>query len=496
MRADKLFISLVVTLFLAAYTAVVFGFFSIEGEVRTVWLLIMAVPLGVLLIIFPKAAVIVLAIQVFLVRSLYDYHILPREATWLTDVLIAMVVGRMLLLLPLRKDRVRQVEWFLAALVGFAVLSTILNGNSLVTLAVGLRLGFRYLFLFLAAIYLDVSPKWIRRYLYFLIGIALLQTPVVIPQFSLFRWKDPDLITGTFGRGQTGLLALFLLSIVAYFIAQMVERVRIPLRYLFIIAIVSIPPVLGSGKFYFVFLPVLVLFMVRAEFLRRPLATLLIATTTLGVFVGADYLITATGGTLSGERTTLDFVKRLPKVFEHEIAVAKTGRFGRTDRYLASLRLMSRTPKNFVFGEGPGSITGLAVSEHHSAKARYYQNWGLSSMSAMSAPWLLVEYGFVGLALFFGLLWLIFRRAKFLRNSNDVQLRVYGRMLEAITLIYAVGTVYSSVWQMDSFNLLFWPLAGMFVRLSYREQAHQSEAVKTATETDPSPLPALASASA
>jgi len=490
MRADKLFISLVVALFLAAYTAVVFGFFSFEGELRSVWLLVMAAPLGVLLIIFPKAAVIILAIQVFLVRSLYDYHILPREATWLTDVLIAMVVGRILLPLPWRKDRVRRLEWFLIALIAFAVLSTLINGNSAVTFMIGLRLGFRYLFLFLAAAYLDVSPTWIRRYMIFLIGIALLQMPAVIYQFSLFRWKDPDRITGTFGRGQTGLIALYLLSIVAYLISRMIERGRILIRYLLIIAIISIPPVLGSGKFYFVFLPVLVLFMVRAEFLRRPLASVLIATTALGVFVGADYLITATGGTRSGEGTTFDFVKRLPGVFEHEIAVAKTGRFGRTDRYLASLRLMSSTPKNAVFGEGPGSITGLSAAEHHSAKAGYYEHWGLTSMSAMSAPWLLVEYGFVGLGLFFGLLWLIFRRAKFLRNSDDPQVRAYGRMLEAITLIYTIGTIYSSVWQMDSFNLLFWPLAGIFVRLSYREQSRQSLVSQPGIEVLPSPLPA------
>lgn len=492
MRADKVFISLVVAIFLAVYTGIVFGFLSLEGEIRTVWLFVLAAPLVAILLTFPKAAFIVLAIQVFLVRTLYDYNILPREATWLTDVLIAIVVGRMLFLLPWRKDRVRKLEWFLAAMVGFAVLSTILNGNSLTTFAAGLRLGFRYVFLFLAAVYLDVSPTWIRRYAFFLIGIALLQAPITIYQFSVFRWKDPDLITGTFGRGQTGLLALFLLCTAAYLIARILERGRVPLRYLFVIAIMSIPPVLGSGRIYFLFLPLLVLFMIRAEFLRRPLVTLLIATTSIAVFVGADFLVTATGGAKAGESTTYRFMKRLPRVFGHEIAVAQAGGFGRTDRYMAAMNLMARTPKNIVVGEGPGAITGLVVAEHHSSKARFYARWGLSSISAMSVPWLLVEYGYLGLALFLGLLWLIYRRAKYLRNSDDMQMRVFGRLLEALTLVYAVGTLYSSVWQMDSASTLFWPLAGMFVQLSYREQSRQVVAADTATI--PSPAPARASA--
>ncbi|MDD5088026.1 MAG: hypothetical protein PHI18_04440, partial [bacterium] len=465
---------------------------TVEGDIRAIWLLLLAAPLGTLLIIFPKMAVVVLAIQVFLVRTLYDYHVLPREATWLTDVLIAIVVGRMLLLLPWRKDRVRKLEWFIASLVAFAVLSTLINGNSPVTFAAGMRMGFRYLFLFLAAAYLDVSPTWIRRYIYFLIGIALLQMPISIIQFSMFRWKDPDLITGTFGRGQTGLLAIFLLSIMAYFIAQMIERGRIPLRYLILIAIISVPPVLGSGKFFFVFLPVLILFMVRTEFFRRPLTAVLIAMTSISLFVGADYLIAVTGGSQSKEKTPLEFLGKLPDVFEHEIRVAKYGRFGRTDRYIAAVQQTSRSAKNILIGEGPGSITGLAVAEHHSRKAAYYGRWGLTSISAMSAPWLLVEYGFVGLVFLFSLLWLIFRRARFLRAADDPQTHVFGRMLEGITLVYFVGTLYSSVWQMDSASMMFWPLAGMLVRLSYAEQTRQQQtAIEPASEPVTLPLPSL-----
>lgn len=414
----------------------------------------------------------------------------------MTDIFIILIVGRTLFMLPFRKESLQKVEKFLLLIVAFALFSAIWNGNSTTTFVVGARLAFRYLFLFLAACHLGFSQTWIRRYLIFLFVIAIIQVPVALYQQSLYRWIDPDRITGTFGRGQTGLMVIYLLSLLSYLIARAIETNRIPFRHVLLIVLMSIPPILGEGKFYFLFLPILILFMIRGEIRHHPLLAVVITGIGIAVVVGADFVIVSARGWKPGN-SPIDYMQRLPGVVEHELTVSKYGRFGRVDRYLASLNLTLRNPKNVLLGEGPGAITGLTLAEDHSKKAPYYAQWGLTSESAMSAPWLLIEYGFVGLGLFFWLLWLIFRRAAYLRNSEDLERRVFGRTFEAITLIYFMGMFYGSVWQMDSASVTFWPLASMFVYLSYQEQTRLQAQTETTVETAEkhSRLPMLAGAS-
>ncbi|MFZ5433536.1 MAG: hypothetical protein ACOZB3_07170, partial [Calditrichota bacterium] len=129
MRFDRIILSIFITICIGIYTVMVFQFLATEGESRFLTMFFITAPAVVLLLIFPKAALIVLAIQVFLVRWLYDLDIMPREATWLTDVIILLIAGRGLFLMPWRKEKAFVIEKFVFLLFGFAVLSTIINGS-------------------------------------------------------------------------------------------------------------------------------------------------------------------------------------------------------------------------------------------------------------------------------------------------------------------------------------------------------------------------------
>ncbi len=93
---------------------------------------------------------------------------------------------------------------------------------------------------------------------------------------------------------------------------------------------------------------------------------------------------------------------------------------------------------------------------------------------------MLIEYGYLGTALFIYVLWTIFRRGRVLRRSADRELRIYGRMLEAITFLFGAWLFYLNAWQTDGMNFIYWPLAAMFVYLSYQEEAAQERAAATA----------------
>ncbi len=476
MKSDRLIIGVAITVFLMAYTAAVFSFFTApEGESQLVYLALVGLPLGIAMVVYPHAALLLLGALVYSIDWLAEYWaMVPREATWLIDILILILVARTVLFMPVQHERIRGIEGLIYVILGFALVAALINGESKTTLLVGLRVGFRYVLLFVAAYHLNVSRKWLRGYMIYLFFIGLVQTPIVLAQYHVLGWSDPDTLCGTFGRSQTPGVAIFLLTLFCYLAARMIEEQRVRLLYLAIIVWMSVSPVMGEVKFYFMFLPLLILFLVRAEFLKRPMVALGLLVVGVGMVYAVDYVIIATGGWKEG-RNPLSYVKTLPEVFSKELQEPQTERYERAYRFAYALRLAADSPKSLLLGNGTGSITHSYVATEHSPKAAYFARWGLSS-SAATIPWMLIEYGYLGTLLFMYLLWQIFRRGKVLRQSRDMELRVYGRLLEGTTFVYVSWLFYANAWQSDSMNFIYWPLAGLIVFWSYREEAAQQEA--------------------
>ena len=480
MRSERFMIGIAVVAFLASYTAIVFSFFTSQpGETQLVYLAIIGLPVGIAVVMFPQASLLLLGALVYSIDWLSEYWALvPREATWLIDILLVILIGRTVLFMPVQHERIRAIERMIYVILAFALLAALLNGLGKNTLLVGLRVGFRYILLFIAAYHLNVSQRWLRFYVYYLFFIGLIQTPIILAQYSYLGWVDPDNLCGTFGLSQTPGVAIFLFTLFSFLAAKMIEERRLRIFFIFLIIWMSVSPVLGEAKFYFLFLPLLIAFLVRSEILKRPMFSISLMLIALLMIYAVDAVILATGGWRAG-RNPLTYVTKLGEVFQKEIQEPKVeGTFERSYRFVYALRLAAEDPKTFLIGNGPGSITHSYVAQSHSAKAGYYARWGLSS-SAATIPWMLIEYGYLGTALFMYLLWMIYRRGRVLRRSHDVELRIYGRVLEAMTFTYLIWLFYANAWQSDSMNFIYWPLAGMLVFWSYREQAAQEQEATT-----------------
>ena len=236
-------------------------------------------------------------------------------------------------------------------------------------------------------------------YIIYMFIIGLVQTPVIIAQYNYMGWSDPDQLCGTFAHNQTPGIAIFLLVLFCFLASRMIEDRRLRILDLLMIVFMSISPVLGEAKFYFLFLPVLIVFMVRSEAFRRPLIALGLILFGLMIVSSVDFVIRTTGGWMEG-RNPLTYVTRLHDVFVSELEAPQEEGFERSYRIVSAFRLAAATPRDAIVGNGPGSITLSYVSHTHSRKALYFARWGLSS-SSESISWLLIEYGFLGTALFF-----------------------------------------------------------------------------------------------
>ncbi len=492
MNLDRVLTALLACGVAVLYTAIIFAFFDgTDQENRILYLATLGVPLGIGFFAAPRIALYALGILVYSVDWLAEYwQLLPREATWLIDILVVMFALRYGLTMFSAKHKIFGVEKVILAVLVFAILSAMVNGEDTTTTLLGLRVGFRYLLLFLAAAGLHPKPDAASKFIRFLFLIGLLQTPVILWQWRFTAWISEDELNGTFGRNQTPGIALFMLTLYCYMIARMVETRKLRGAYLLAMVWMVVCPILGEAKFFFLLLPLFVAFMVRAEFIRKPAIAIAMSLIGLVMIVAVDYIIVETGFWREG-RNPLTYVTKLPQVFQTEIERPQEGNFERSYRFVSAMHWAAKDARSFWFGHGPGSITLSYVSSGQSKVADFFAGYGLTS-SAPSIPWMLIEYGYFGTALLMFVLFIIYRRGKVLRTSPEEDHRVYGRMLEGMTMLYVAWLFYQSAWQSDSMNFIYWPLAGIFVRLSYQveetaENVKTVEPVKSSQELTVSP---------
>jgi hypothetical protein len=469
LNSDKLIIGALISGILVVYTAIVFGFFGAEGDSRVIYLLLIGLPLALSFFMAPKIGLIVLTILIYSIDWVSEtWGVIPREGTWLIDILVFMFIVRAVVTMPWRTIKANKIEiWIYIALL-FAFVSAIINGESRATTMIGIRLAFKYLLLFIAIYHLDLSRKWVHGYLKILWIIALIQPAVVILQWRLLNWDSFDDMAGTFGNGQTPGIALFLLILISLLLARVIEKRKYNASMLLIVIWFTIAVVLGEAKFYFLILPLLLLMMLRAEFFKRPAIAIGISVFGTIFLVSADYAIRQSGYWMEG-RNPLTYVTKLGEVYEKELDETRSNRPERLYRLASATRLAAVSPRDFFVGNGPGAITYSFVAEIHSKAMSYFQGWGLSS-SGPSLAWLLIEYGYLGTFILLFPIWLVYRRGRVLRRSDDEELRIYGRWIEGMAFLFGVWMVYAPVMQLDGMCFIFWGTAAMLVRFSDDEE--------------------------
>lgn len=455
---------------MVVYTAIVFAFLGSEGDTRVIYLFLIGVPIAIAFLMIPKTGLIVLGLLVYSIDWISEiWSAIPREATWLIDILIGMFILRMIVTMPWRKTHMPFVEmWIYFALV-FSIISALANGVSQLTYLIGFRVAFKYMLLFIMVYHLEISREWMRFFFKMLLVIALIQPAVILLQWRFTNWNSTDDFVGTFGAGQTGRLALFLLLIIGYYISKAIETRKVHFYQLLPFAWLTIAPILGEAKLYFLVLPIIVLFMLRGDFFRRPVVAIGISIIGIVMMFTADYVIRESGFWLEG-RNPLHYVTTIKEVYETELdESSKIEGPRRIHQLVTATRLAANSIQDFFVGNGPGSVTMSFVAGGHSHTIDYFSQWRLSSISPTFA-YLLIEYGYVGTFIMLATIFLIYLRGRVLRHSDDQELRIYGRWLEIIAFLYGIWTAYTSVLQVDSSSYLFWVTSALLVRLSYDEE--------------------------
>ncbi|MDO4681859.1 MAG: hypothetical protein Q4B17_03610 [Lautropia sp.] len=419
---------------------------------------------GVLLLNALPVAVWIMLIGVLLINGPVGFFS-PGLAkiSWLFSLLGIFMAGAAVLYSAVgTRHFQRPMPFFIYTALAFVVLAVISSSFSdgpLSEIAAGAKRHFHFWgVMFLLAV-VPFSERHVRGWMLFLVGVALAQLPftlyqrvVLVP--TVLSYDRPgfvpfDIIVGTFegsltGGGASAIMAMFqVLVLFGVFIAWREKLLNGFWTLLLSVAIV-LPLGLGETKVVLALVPV-ALFAAYFELVaRRPLAFLgmVVATIVIGGILGYFYFLVQ----VSGDIAEMSLADNIRDTIEYN--------FGNRGYYATGVNRFTAIPYWFesqswnnplkvLFGTGVGSaygIDGLVPDPGHMFIAHPGMHIDLLTASAI-----LWEFGFVGLLLYFGMIFgAMVALARCFREVSTAWDRVLCRMLMASLAVTLVMALYAN----------------------------------------------------
>lgn len=380
---------------------------GLAGLISSVILL--AVPLELFLVL--------MAVLTFLVQGNLAYFLRLTQAAWIPYLLCGVALVRVLLgLFGRRRGAPEPIRGLLAFTLGALMLHLLILVAGVLLNRPGagqIMAGFKNALPFWVITALLVAQRddershpWLWRLFYVTL---FLQVPLVLVQHFVIRVRRADAettgmdaVVGSFGGniaggGASATLVAFVLFVMAYQFARWLRGRAGWLATAFVTLTGLGLIVMGEVKAIFVWLPMVVLYLLRDRLLARPLQTVLtgsLLTVVLGAtFVAYDAMYWQGS---SGQRSLAERVEGMYYFFDPNAVNFKTGEISRG----ASLALWATDrkvdPAHRIVGYGSGS-TRVSATVGMGEVARRYAPLSVASTALATLLW---DSGVLGAATF------------------------------------------------------------------------------------------------
>jgi len=454
-----------------ALLSLVFGLAAVTAE-PVVVAMAAALVVGAVLLLNPKWIIDTVFVTGLVVSGLITIWVegMGSKAVWgislLSFMLMLLAIFRMVTV-----PRVaRGTPGFVWAALGFmmlALVSSLLQLNTPYETLSGFKRYFQGFGILFAFAWLVVGQQDIRRWLWLLLAVALIQLPWAIYQRSVLmpireslQHLDPfmvpfDVIAGTFGAsmlrgGANAEMAAFLIITLAFLLARWREKLIRMSRIALAAPFLLIPLFLGETKIVLLVLPLTLLILFRREVLSRPhvAAAALLAGTV--ITIGAGYAYTVLN--------KLSLEEQIQETLSYNF-----GDKGHGSLHLNRTKVLTfwaehqgmENPISPVFGNGLGSAHDAAGGHI----ARQYPGYGISLTGAALLLW---EQGLAGTFLFILMIYLAWRAAgQLLRTTSMPLLRADAAAIEAVMPLFAIFIFFrSTLFEVLSFQIVFAAILG------------------------------------
>ncbi|MFZ5518011.1 MAG: O-antigen ligase family protein [Candidatus Zhuqueibacterota bacterium] len=430
----------------------------------TFWLIFLGGALLFTVFINNKIGMLIILATVFLFNWLFGViRIIPKEITWLPDIIIIALTAKMLYL-QARKSRFKRttLDTIILAIVTLGLLSALYNHVPAPTFIFGFRNFFKYVLLFYILRNVELDSKFYKPIVMAMFALALIQIPVTIAQtikFGIIGEDVADNVSGTLGWKATGAMAMlmsFAISMMIGFYSQTRKRIFLLLTIGFLL-----PMILGSGQFGFYIAPPAVVLCWLAghrwtwkNILKLPLIFMMMGL--IGWFAIKYHDIRYEG---NFEK----FLRSPEKLYQLNMELRKEGAFGRFQVVKVANDLLARNGLNLLIGYGPGNASESFFKKYSGKLDQQHMGRKIGGIQFTA---IILEFGYVGLLLYgilFYKLWRMSRRVY--RRVNDPFWRAVAVGYVGMLFSYVVGIIYNPVWFYDVLAFPFWFISAALVIL-------------------------------
>lgn len=482
---------LVGVLLVASVLAVFFGLIAVTANIILIALAVSLLA-GTLLLGKPTWTMWLILSLGLLVSGVLPLFLefIATKASWgvsiLGFVLLASVFFKVATNPGLAKDTPGFV-WVALVFMLLAVINSLAHWQGIAVFIGGFKRYFQVWGLLFAMSWLVLDQNLIRRFLGFILIVALIQFPFALYELiklvpireglvSAYPGMVPiDVVAGTFGAtlhggGASGQMATFLIIVFAFLLARWNEN-ALPVGRLVILSVFVLTPLfLGETKIVVILLPLMFLVLYRKEIIIRPHYALLglAVMSVMTIAAGYIYLGHSKGDLYSQIADTLSY-----NVYERGYGGYVLNRTTVFPFWLEHQGV--NNPVSFFFGNGLGSVQSVYGSFTPGYIAMQYPSYGLGLNAGSTLLWDTGIFGFGLFLLTLGLAWLSANRLR--RESTSPTTRADALAIQAALVLLSVHLSYSlALLDLLSFQIIFMMLLGY---LAWLHRQHFSHARRT-----------------
>lgn len=391
-----------------------------------------------------------------------------RQITWIPEIISILIAVS----IPFRTAFSKKINipmkytLLIGLYLSHIVVGFLLNDvNGWVVLS-GVRIYAKFLPVFILLMIYPYADEKFRRLILFVFILSMLQFPVVLWQrfvaYSASLSGDP--IGGTLGHSASGVLAIYLLTVLSFIVAFYFKgKISFPL---FILAMIAafLPITLNETKITFVLLPISFIF--PALFLRAQRAAIFRVILVLFIFSSSFFVL----------KGIYDFFQQKRWGYGIATFVSMPGRLDeysqkRVKPIVNAFKNAKKDVRFLIFGRGAGN-----VSEGFTKKldGRYVKEgfyYGAYSVSYTTMVW---EIGYLGLFLFFLFPFFVFMDAVEICKREAFS-GAFSLGMLSYCLLFVLSFFYTDTLNRNIFVYTFFLTAGYIVTCKNREFLEDDE---------------------
>ncbi|MFV9690848.1 MAG: hypothetical protein ACNY01_07780 [Desulfobacteria bacterium] len=403
-----------------------------------------------------------LLLAIFLFEWLFVVGLGSRVLAWTPEIVSFILM----IYIPLRAMKTKRfglsgkyiILWTLYSANVFC--GFLINGVSAGPMFAGMRVYFKFIPMFFLPFLVEFDEKRTKRLLRLIMIGALIQLPVTTWQ-RFFAKADRfvgDFAGGTIGYNTSGVLALFLMSVMCFLVTFYLSK-RIGTWHFVIGAIALLAPnMMNETKISFVLLPFAFILPTIILILRKRVTKRIVI---VGIFCAGSFIVFVSVYNLLIEREIG------PKIEEYltkpEILDEYADR--RLMPILAAIKHSTKDTKEFFFGYGAGNVS---ESFTEGLKGRYGKAFAKYRVGQVAFTQLIWEIGLFGVFVFFSIVVMVFFDA--LRCSS--KMGFWGAFCLGMVCccgVFGFSFFYSAILNQNIAMYIFFLLAGIVASQRQRE---------------------------